>query len=186
MEPDTDLSDSASSTSSTTLTKTQVQSTTRELEYIKEILCDVEPMLKDYAIGGSQDIINPHLFDLLEPHQRVQGYKVKQRRKVLFQCVSECVHSRCTHYVGGGYGAWAKGLSLVRRKERLAEEVHKEISGWEGMGDCMVDEIVDKDMSSQYGKWLNYEVEAFEVGVEIEGRILNHLINEVVADMLLV
>lgn len=53
------------------------------------------------------------------------------------------------------------------------------------MKDCMVDELVDKDMSSdQHQKWLDFDVEAFEVGVEIERRLLDSLINEVVADIL--
>ncbi|OMO58410.1 hypothetical protein COLO4_34668 [Corchorus olitorius] len=52
------------------------------------------------------------------------------------------------------------------------------------MGDCMVDELVDKDMSSQHGKWLDFEDDAFALGVDIEGQILNILVDEVIADLL--
>jgi hypothetical protein len=49
----------------------------------------------------------------------------------------------------------------------------------------MVDELVDKDMSSQYGRWLDFEIDAFAFGVEVESQIFNSLVNEVVADILL-
>ncbi|KAA8527400.1 hypothetical protein F0562_034885 [Nyssa sinensis] len=197
VEADGELSDSASSTSTRTVARMHattssmkifVGSTTWELEYVKEILCNLELMFKDFALGRAREIINPHLFVQLESRRRgvldSHGDDPKLKRKVLFDCVSECMDLRCRRYVGGGSRRWAKGLSVVRRKEQLAEEVYKEISGWRGMGDCMVDELVDKDMSSQYGKWLDFEVEAFELGVEIESRILNSLVDEVVADVL--
>ncbi|OMO58420.1 hypothetical protein COLO4_34666 [Corchorus olitorius] len=75
-------------------------------------------------------------------------------------------------------------MTMLRRNEWLAEEVYKEIAGWGGMGDCMVDELVDKDMSSQHGKWLDFEDDAFALGVDIEGQILNILVDEVIADLL--
>ncbi|KAJ0605374.1 hypothetical protein HanHA300_Chr02g0062331 [Helianthus annuus] len=68
---------------------------------------------------------------------------------------------------------------------RLAQEVYREIAGWEDMKDSMVDELVDKDMSGcSYKKWLDFDVETFEIGVEIESRLLDSLINEVVDDIL--
>jgi hypothetical protein len=73
---------------------------------------------------------------------------------------------------------------MVRRKEWLAEDMYKEISEWSRMGDCMVDELVEKDMSSQYGRWLDFEVDAYALGVEFESQIFNSLVNEVVADIL--
>ncbi|MFS7955986.1 hypothetical protein Hanom_Chr07g00649201 [Helianthus anomalus] len=42
---------------------------------------------------------------------------------------------------------WAKGLATVRKPEWLAQDVYREIGGWEDMKDSMVDELVDKDMS---------------------------------------
>ncbi|CBI22919.3 unnamed protein product, partial [Vitis vinifera] len=71
MEADAELSDSASSTSTATvatkhvvaLTATcLVRSTKWELEYVKEILCNIELMFKDFALGRAREIINPHLF----------------------------------------------------------------------------------------------------------------------------
>ncbi|XP_062108707.1 uncharacterized protein LOC133819459 isoform X2 [Humulus lupulus] len=196
LEADTELSDSASSTSTGSLTKkraatlimTDLSKTTEwELEYVRKILCNIESMFNDFAMGRSRDLINPRLFNVLEnrkgPLDR-DGCESKMRRKVLFDCVGECLDLRYRCCLGGGYRMWVKGVGMVRRKEWLAEEVYKEISGWESMGDSMVDELVDKDMSSQYGRWLDFEVDEFELAVEVEAQICDSLIDEIVADML--
>lgn len=187
-ETDAELSDSASSSSNRVVATKQVTlavtdpvgSAKWELEYVKRILCNPEKMFKDVSAGRTSEIIDPHLFDQLES----KNCELNLQRKVLFDCVGECMDLRFRQYVGGGYKAWEKGLATARRKEILAEEIHREISSWEAMGDCMVDELVDKDMSSHCGRWLDYSVEASEVGVEIERRILNSLLNEVISDIL--
>ena len=195
LEAETELSDSASSTSTgtvarnlaTTLLMTDLSKITEwELEYVKEILCNVELMFKDFALGRSHDIINPHLFNLLESRKgrlESDGGEVRFRRKELFDCVGECLDLRCRRCVGGGYRMWVKGVAMVRQKKWLAEEVYKEISGWESLGDSMVDELVDKDMSSQYGRWVDFEVDEFELAVDVEAQIFDSLIDEIVADM---
>ncbi|KAL3812295.1 hypothetical protein ACJIZ3_013563 [Penstemon smallii] len=189
-ETDVELSDSASSTSAGIMAKrleTALNSTHCkkrggwELEYINEILSNIEPMFKDYALGRTSEIIYPRLFDQLENRK---GPVSRTKRRVLFDCVSECLDVRFRQYANGGYELWAKGLFVVRRKERLVEEVYKEIMGWSSLGDSMVDDLVDKDMSSKYGRWLDFEVEEFELGIEIESRVLNSLIDELVADIL--
>lgn len=195
VEADTDLSDSASSTSTgavvekyatRSILRGLVRSTKWEIEYVKEILCNVELMFKDFSLGRAGEIINPHLFDQLESRKiqwETDSGESRLRRKVLFDCVSECLDLRSGRFVGGGYGAWVKGVAMVRRKEWLAEEVYKEICGWRGLGDCMVDELVDKDMSSQHGRWLDFQLDAFALGVEVEGEIFNSLVEEVLADI---
>lgn len=167
MDVDTELLDSASSI--TTVTKW-------EPDYIKEVLSDIETMFADFTIGKTRKIVNPRVFDRLEigrPNEQV----AKLRRELVFNCVSECMEMRCR--------VWTKGLATVRRPEQLAKEVYQEIADWEEMKDSMVDELVDKDMSGcAYKKWLDFDVEAFEIGVEIESRLLDSLINEVVDDIL--
>lgn len=199
VEPDAELSDSASSTSTgtvlkrreeTILTSTDSVNPRRwEFEYVKEMLSNIELMFKDYAVGRTKDIVKPHLFDQLESYHQYSSYGVVIPiidRRLVFDCVSECLDLRCRQYVGGGYRSLAKGLSLVRRKEIFAQEVYKEISGWSAnIGDSMIDELVDKDMSNQYGRWHDFDVETFELGTQIQSRILNSLIDEVVADILM-
>ncbi|XP_039058238.1 uncharacterized protein LOC120201769 [Hibiscus syriacus] len=191
VEADTELSDSASSMYSKTVAKSNenfvsVKSVNWELEYVKLILCNVELMFKDFALNRARETINPHLFDQLE--SRRGGFRCdgggesRLERKVLFDSVTECIDLRCRQFVGGGYKMWTKGMTILRRNELLAEEVYKEICGWRGMGDCMVDELVDKDMSSQHGKWLDFEVDAFVLGVNIEDQILNALVDEMITE----
>lgn len=196
VEVERELSDSASSTStgslarnhwSMTVSAKRPKSTEWELQYVKLVLCNVELMFKDFALGRAREIINPHLFDQLESRKAgpgSDGTRSRLTRKVLFDCVSECLDVRCRRYTGGGCRTWAKGMSMVRKKEWLAEEVCKEISGWRGMADCMVDELVDKDMSSQYGRWVDFEVDEFVIGVEIEGQIFDSLVDEMISDIM--
>lgn len=197
LEADTELSDSASSVYYGTVAKRNqnivamsdpMEPVNWEVGYVKLMLCNVELMFKDFALGRAREIINPHLFDQLESRRggfgSYGGGESRLERKLLFDSVSECLDLRCRRFVGGGCRMWAKGMRILRRNEWLAEEVYKEISGWRGMGDCMVDELVDKDMSSQYGKWLDFEVDAFVLGADIEGQILHALVDEVVAEIL--
>ncbi|KAE8711901.1 protein FAR1-RELATED SEQUENCE 11-like [Hibiscus syriacus] len=195
LEADTELSDSASSMCSRTVAKSNenfvvmpesMKSVNWELEYVKQILCNVELMFKDFALGRARKTINPHLFDQLESRRGGFGCndgESRLDRKVLFDSVSECIGSRCRQFVSGGYEMWTRGTTVLRRNERLAKEVYREIRGWRGMGDCMVDELVHKDMSSQHGKWLDFEVDAFELGADIESQILNAAIDEVITEL---
>ncbi|GMJ08381.1 TON1 Recruiting Motif 7 [Hibiscus trionum] len=193
LEADTELSDSASSISSGTVAKSNhnivvmsdpLISVKWELEYVKLIVCNVELMFKDFAIGRAHEIINHGLFDQLES-RRSDGEEGKVERKVLFDSVVECLNSKCRQYASGGRRTWAKGMNMMGRNKWLAEEVYKEISRWRAMGDCMVDELVDDDMGSRYGKWLDFEVDAFVLGVDIEEQMMKTLVDEMVADLAL-
>lgn len=195
VDADTDLSDSASSKSAgTTAWKhantlpvmNLVKSTKWEIEYVQKILFNLEFTFQEFALGWAREITSPLLFNQLESQKGglvSDGVEARLERKVFFDCVNECLDKRCRHYVGGGYKAWTKGVTMVRRKDRLAEEVLKEISAWKDVGDCMVDELVDKDMSSQHGRWLDFEVDASILGMDIEGQIYSSLLDEVVADV---
>ncbi|KAG9139436.1 hypothetical protein Leryth_021584 [Lithospermum erythrorhizon] len=191
-EGDAELSDSASSTLARKYITTSSVVISRqpanwEMVYVKEILCHLEPMFDALTMGRVQNVISPLMFDQLEGQSEVASSccsEPRLKRKVLFDCVGECLDLRCRKYAGCGYNSWAKGHSVVRRKERLAQEVYHEITSWSGMGHCMVDELVDNDMSSKFGRWDDYECEAFELGMQIEKSLLNSLIDEVVADML--
>ncbi|KAG6398632.1 hypothetical protein SASPL_140099 [Salvia splendens] len=195
-EPDTELSDSASSTSVETVPKRQeiisnstdnVNRRRWEFKYVKEMLSNIELKFNDYAVGRTQGIVNPRHFNQLESCNQFLSNGVEIPvidQRALFDCVSECIDLRCRQFVGGGYRSLAKGLSLVRQEETFAQEVHREICGWKAnIGDSMIDELVDKEMSNQYGRWVDFDVEAFEVGTQIQSQILNSLIDEVVVDI---
>uniref|UniRef100_A0A5B6YQY2 DUF4378 domain-containing protein n=1 Tax=Davidia involucrata TaxID=16924 RepID=A0A5B6YQY2_DAVIN len=199
VEDETELSDSASSMSTGGMDRKDTTTTTSfidfkrssnwELEYVRDILCNAELMLKDFALGQVHKVINPDLFDQLEnqitgSNKNMEEFS-KLGRKVLFDCVSEYLELRCEWLFHGSCKSWAKWARLFQRKGWLAEELYREISGLTSMGDLMVDELVDKDMSTQNGKWVDFETEAFEEGVEIEKGILASLVDEMVTDLLL-
>lgn len=148
----------------------------------KILLCNVDQMFNEYSMGITCEIINPDLFEQLESCNDC-GAVSRTSRRLMFDCVSECMDRRYRKHGIGGCTLWVKGVWMLKQKDRLIEDVCKEISGWSSMGDFMVDELVDRDMSSD--PWLDYDVEGFEIGAKIEARILNSLIDEVVADILL-
>lgn len=187
IEADTELSDSASSTSiwqvgdspvAVAFTSTEPErSTNWELDYINDILSNSGLMLKDFVWSSTYMNIIPDLFDELE-NQKGRAESNREEKyskvgcKVLFDCVIESLELR--------YGGF-KGRPI---RSSLAEELHKEIFGRGSIGDLNVDELVDRDMSSRYGRWLDFEMEEFEAGIEIERGVLNSLVNELVVDIL--
>lgn len=158
-------------------------SSNRELEYVRDILKNTELMSEDFTLGQTSKIVASNLFDQLDNQGNGEEY-FKLGRKVLFDCVSECLDLRYSEILVGSCKSWAKWVILSGRKVWLAEELYKEILGWKSMEDLMVDELVDKDMSTQYGRWLDFDKEAFEEGVEIEEGILASLVDELVSDIL--
>ncbi|CAL9162647.1 unnamed protein product [Musa hybrid cultivar] len=161
----------------------------QELGYVREILTNTGFTFQDLipcAIDHSFEILDPILFDKLEEtrtstaHNVGEVKKLKMRRKMLFDSVNECLDSKCSRYFRAGYHSWAQGV-VVAMKE-LAEELYKEISGWNGTGDGIVDELVNESMNTHLGCWTRFEIEAFEAGVEMERRVFNSLVDEVVVD----
>ncbi|KAA8536770.1 hypothetical protein F0562_029248 [Nyssa sinensis] len=189
VEGETELSDSASSITATTGFIDLKRSSNWELEYVRDVLGNAELMFEDFALGQAHNVINPDLFDLLENQKTGSDKNMEEfsklEQKMLFDCVSEYLELSCGRLFHGSCNSWAKWSTLFQKKGWLAEELCKEISGLTSMGDLMVDELVDKDMSTQYGKWVGFEIEAFEEGVEIQKEILTSLVDEMVTDLLL-
>ncbi|KAB5556045.1 hypothetical protein DKX38_006954 [Salix brachista] len=197
MEVETELSDSASSistmdvvrkytTRTCSMTKSK-ESSDWELDFMRDILVSAELNLKDFSLGQTSNVVNPDLFDQLENQDRgmennEEDYS-KLARKLLFDCVSESLDYKCVRILSGSCKAWARLSTLFQRKGWLAEELYKEILGWQSMGDMMVDELVEQDMSTQTGKWLEFSIEAFEEGLEIEDGILTSLVDELVSEL---
>lgn len=155
-----------------------------ELDYVKKIVRDIDLMFEYFASGKTSRTISPHLFLHLEIQNSIsKRHLLLPRGKLPFDCVAECLNKRFQQH-DGGYKAWVEGVFLMSPKERLAEDVFKEISTLCSMGDYMVDELVDKDMSNKYGRWLDFNTETFELGIQIENCILNTFLNEVIVDML--
>nr|GMD45539.1 uncharacterized protein LOC109182286 isoform X1 [Ipomoea batatas] len=163
-------------------------STYWELEYIKDILRNADLMMKESVPSEAHRIISADLFDRLEM-QKVGSNKyvqdLKGRRRLVFDCVVEQLEFRHEQSILGSFHSWARWTTLVQKEEWLAKEMYREISGWTSMEDLMVDEVVDKDMSTQHGKWTDFGTEELEGGIEIEKEILTSLVEELVYDIVL-
>ncbi|XP_044483273.1 uncharacterized protein LOC123209344 isoform X2 [Mangifera indica] len=193
---ETDLADSASSTLVGNINKRHInrsfslvdaeESSSWELDYMKEILDSAELVMNKFVLGQTDQVITPNLFNQLENQKNKMGSNgdeyLKLGRKVLFDYVHECLDFKGQQIFVRSFKGWAKCVTVFQRKDWLAEELYKGIRGWNNMEDLMVDELVDKDMSSQYGKWLDFEVEAFEESTKMENSILTSLIDELVSD----
>lgn len=156
-----------------------------ELEYVSSIVHTADLSCKDFALGKTCRVLKPSIFDQLENQKhRTEGSRVadysRLDRKVWFDCVSECLDLRFQRFPGGGCTSLAKWVTLFQTKGPFAEELYKEILVWRSSGELMVDEVVDKDMSTGHGKWLDFETEAFEEGLDLEDSILSYLVDEIV------
>ncbi|KAL6545056.1 hypothetical protein OROHE_009963 [Orobanche hederae] len=157
------------------------------LQYIEYIIYSAELLFEEFALGLTYKIIPPDFFHHLENQQTesnkitVMGERFKIEHKVLFDCVGECLEVKCGRLLAGSK-MWAKQTTHFNERQWLVEEVYREISRWINSDELMVDEIVDKDMSCKNGQWVDFEIEAFEEGVEIENRILSYLVDELVDD----
>ncbi|XP_031269437.1 uncharacterized protein LOC116127922 [Pistacia vera] len=196
VDEETELSDSASSILVGNIGKRHrnrsfsfvdaEESSSWELDYMREILDNSELMVNEFALGQTDQVITPNLFNQLENQKNKMGSNGDEfcqlGRKVLFDYVRECLDFKGLQLFVGSCKGWSKCVTPFQRKDWLAEELYKGIRGWNNMGDLMVDELVDKDMSSQYGKWIDFEIEALEEGTEMENNILTSLVDELVSD----
>ncbi|XP_045796704.1 uncharacterized protein LOC123890979 [Trifolium pratense] len=167
------------------------RSSNMELEYVKNILGNAEFMAEEFVLGRTNTVIMPNLFDLLENQSTGTTYcgeeeYSKLERKVIFDYVSESLELRCEKAFLGTCKTWPRWVISIQRKDILAEELYKEMMSYRNMEELMVDELVLNYMSSGYGKWLDFDIETFEEGLEVEEDILECLIDEFVSDLLVV
>lgn len=159
-----------------------------ELQYVRDVLSKAELAFENFALGVAPVVITPNLYNNLEIEENIKDRNgpehFKLERKVLFDCMNECLELKLKQVVVGSSKTWVSWTKLFENGS-LAEELWKEIESWKCMEEWMVDELVDKDMSTQHGKWLNFDQEANEEGLEIEKGILTSLVDELVSDFLI-
>ncbi|XP_024012882.1 uncharacterized protein LOC18020254 isoform X2 [Eutrema salsugineum] len=158
-----------------------------ELEYITEILNSGQLMFRDFALGmTTEELLLPSsLFDEME-RSRGAATSMKMERKTLFDCVNQCLAVKCERMLTGSCkGMMMSGGILLERRDLLAEELNREVKGLKKMREMMIDELVDHDMSCSEGRWIGYEREMFEEGIDIEGEIVSTLVDDLVCDLFL-
>ncbi|GAB2277401.1 hypothetical protein Dimus_012106 [Dionaea muscipula] len=156
-----------------------------ELEYVKQLVRFA--VLEGSLSGENIEIIASGVFDQLEhliiPTLRNVEENLKVDRKHLFDCVNECVRLRSGGMIFGSHKAWAKWRAFVQNGDALAAELCGDISRLKSMGSLMLDDLVDKDMSTQPGSWHDFHIETLEEGMRIEEEIEASLIDELILDI---
>ncbi|KAM7524220.1 hypothetical protein LguiA_014122 [Lonicera macranthoides] len=102
----------------------------------------------------------------------------------IFDSFVEYLESRYSQYSKYGFKAWTRMLPVCMNSEMMISEVVEEIRRWGSFGGLVIDEVIEREMSCCLGKWTDFEIEEFEAGAEIDGEILQILLDEVVMDLL--
>ncbi|XP_054787886.1 uncharacterized protein LOC129293802 [Prosopis cineraria] len=175
--------------------------TRSKLEHVKDVIMDAELLLGSTITIHSGDGV-PHLFvprfllDKLDTMSDDDALWIdfngsaghgdsKERsrfKEFLFDSVIEYLESICCTYCKCGFRTWTK-LPLSINAGMLVQEVKRSIKKWGCMVVMIPDEIIEWEMSHSRGKWTDFDVEAFEAGVEIDGEILQNLVDEIVEDL---
>ncbi|XP_039058720.1 uncharacterized protein LOC120202355 isoform X1 [Hibiscus syriacus] len=156
-----------------------------ETDFVKMVLKDSELLFKEYASGRTEKVMTLKALNQLEHPNGTErnGEDYKLAQKLLLDYVSEWLEVRYRQVLVGSCKGRVSWERTIQKPDRLADEVSKEISGWKSMGDTMVDDVVDMDMSTKHGRWLDFDMEALEEGVEIHKNILTSLVDELVSDL---
>ncbi|KAK1401773.1 VARLMGL domain-containing protein [Heracleum sosnowskyi] len=161
------------------------QSPNWELVYTKEVLSNADLQLDDYVLDQAR--LSADFFyswdEKIGSDKAVDEY-YKLEQNLVIDFLNECLEFRCEQISVGSRKAWSKLTMLFQNKERLAEEFHREMSGLTSMKDLLTDEIVDREMSSHYGKWVDFETEECEESLELGDEILSSLVDEIMIDLL--
>ncbi|KAF8399101.1 hypothetical protein HHK36_014967 [Tetracentron sinense] len=216
-DPDTDLSDSATSWKTgragsemvtdfvnhissilNSIDLADIRLTGSKLNHAKEVILNAELLFGNAALCNAESmedfLIAPFLLDKLEaladalwriPNCILGFMEVKdtyQFRSFLSDSMIECLDSKYGRYCISGFKVWTK-LPLCMNTELLIREVYEDIRKWTDLAGKTTDEIIDREMSHSLGKWTDFEIEAFEMGAEVERDILQVLVNEMVIDL---
>ncbi|KAF5737740.1 hypothetical protein HS088_TW13G00629 [Tripterygium wilfordii] len=103
-------------------------------------------------------------------------------RGFLFDCVIEVLDSKYCQYCNSGFKSFAR-LPSYMNTENLIQDVGEEIQKWESLVGMIPDELLDWDMNHSLGKWVDFDMEAFENGADIGRDILQILVEEIVVDL---
>lgn len=114
-----------------------------------------------------------------------RNFNRSQLKGFLFDCVIEYLESNCCHNYYGVFKSWCAWTKapLCMKAEILVQEVKSEIKKWECMAGMELNQIIDWEMSHSLGKWTDFDVEAFEAGVDIGEDVLQILVDEIVEDL---
>lgn len=165
----------------------------------KEVILNAELLFGNatpHTFDGMKDfLISPYLLDGMESFGRTAwinsiGFigledtkESNHLRTFLFDLIVECLDSKYGQYCNSGFKTWSR-LPLYMSTEKLTLDAAEEVRRWTDLAGMIPDEIIELEMSHSLKKWTDFETEAFETGAEIDGDILQILVDEIVMDLL--
>ncbi|OWM84654.1 hypothetical protein CDL15_Pgr027441 [Punica granatum] len=170
-----------------------------KLSYTEEVILHTEMLFSGTThpsmFGTEEIIVSPSLLDELESlaisawmsigwlDGLVNLKEGKQLKEFLFDCLLECLDSKYHPCSDFGYRKWSR---LPRRlnDNTLVWEVEGGLKTWAGLTGMSVDEMIEWEMNHSLGKWVDFDIEAFENGCDIERDILQGMVEEIVDDIL--
>uniref|UniRef100_A0A7N0VNI6 DUF4378 domain-containing protein n=1 Tax=Kalanchoe fedtschenkoi TaxID=63787 RepID=A0A7N0VNI6_KALFE len=82
----------------------------------------------------------------------------KLERKLMFDCILELTNHRCKQLTTGCCRTWRKWSTFSQLAGSFSNELCKEIRSWKNMEELMVDEVVEREMSSGLGRWVDFDI----------------------------
>ncbi|XP_047310288.1 uncharacterized protein LOC124913898 [Impatiens glandulifera] len=155
----------------------------------KEVILNAEMVFQSFD-GSKEFSLAGYLIEELESLASAMpamedikdGYQLKG---FLFDCIVEYLDSRYGPCWKTGFRAWRRTSPTRITGDILTSGVVEEVKRWTKFAGWNVDEIIEWEMSHGLGKWTDFEIEGFEIGVEIEEELLDNLVNEVLADFIM-
>ncbi|XP_052196190.1 uncharacterized protein LOC127803763 isoform X2 [Diospyros lotus] len=102
-------------------------------------------------------------------------------KEFLFDCVIEYLDSKIDLYCKSGLKAWTSMTSCANA-DKLITEIVEEVKKWLHLAENIPDEIIMEEMHHSLGG-TDFEIEAYETGAEIDGDLLQILVDEIVVDL---
>lgn len=170
-----------------------------KLSYAKQVILHSEILFSGTTcrswVGTEDTIISPSLLDELESvaicawmntgwFDGIVDLKTgKQLKEFLFDCLLECLESKYRPCCNFGYRRWTRLPSHLNEKI-LVRDVEGGLKTWAALCGMSVDEMIEWEMSHSLGTWVDFDIEAFENGCDIEKEILRGMMEEIVDDIL--
>lgn len=166
--------------------------TESKMDHMKEVIFIAELILGNVTRNNEEGVLPQLLISCIlldelnmatDATQR--NFNRSQLKGFLFDCVIEYLESNCCQNYYGVFKSWCAWtkVPLCMKAEILVQEVKSEIKKWECIAGMEPDQIIDCEMSHSLGKWTDFDIEAFEAGVDIGGDVLQILVNEIVEEL---
>lgn len=171
---DTDLSDSGKSTITFRRPREiRVPGAGSWNGYVWEVISNAELLFR-----GASPVV-PLLLETLETTA-----EEPRLRRLLFDCMIEHLEVKYAHFCRAGFRAWLKLPSLSGRELRreLCDKIRA--CGDPRRGRTL-EEMIEEEAGDLNGIWADFQLEAFEWGVDLEDDLLRVLVNEIVTDLLI-